>query len=262
MDETLDAVNSFDTFRRQMEPVHPSLATGWPLAIAEGESAVVYLPDEQAGGYQAGPKAAMPAAAPAGIRAAFPLEEIGDRAACVVTADALHSRAGWVDIMHEFVHCWQWAHGEPKLRASLEIERDTRKQGKMTWELDHPFPYEDEAFGHAYRKLLTALADGDDTAIHTAHAALRQVLSTVDHEYMTWQHWKEGLARWVENMVREVAELPPRCTGEEAPWSRVSFYASGSRLIAWLQRTEPGIVEKPQLLFQRLYSLRSDDSEL
>ena len=45
---------------------------------------------------------------PEGVRAAFPLECLDDRCACVVTPDAFESAEGLATIFHEFVHCRQY----------------------------------------------------------------------------------------------------------------------------------------------------------
>ncbi|MEW6049180.1 MAG: hypothetical protein AB1609_22375, partial [Bacillota bacterium] len=58
-------------------------------------------------------------------------------------------------------------------------------------------------------------------------------LAHPDREYMIWQEWKEGYARLVENRLRRLWNLPENHAGGVPPFSRVSFYESGSLYIAY-----------------------------
>jgi hypothetical protein len=82
---------------------------------------------------------------------------------------------------------------------------------------------------------------------------LRETLDPDDWEYMVWQEWKEGLARYIENRIRDRLKLQGNPGGQEPPFERVTFYEGGSRLIAALGRREPGLLQDIEALFHRLY---------
>jgi len=174
---------------------------------------------------------------PVGVRAAMPLGFWEGRMACVVTPEVFSQPDGYVLIFHEFVHCAQWYGGEQEFKKGLSIYRQAVEKKDFLWELQYPFPYADPGFARSYRALLEAW-ERDDTA---AAAALREdlykSLSPQDWEYLTWQEWKEGLARSLENQMRRVTGLPENTNGTAQPYDRVAFYVGGDKLIRFLGRT-------------------------
>jgi hypothetical protein len=60
------------------------------------------------------------------------------------------------------------------------------------------------------------------------------MLSLNNLEYMIWQEWKEGLARYMENMIREKPGIKINSKILEPPFDRVCFYEIGSKYIETL----------------------------
>ena len=60
------------------------------------------------------------------------------------------------------------------------------------------------------------------------------------------------MARCVENRIRERLGLQENHGGQEAPFSRVSLYEGGARLIASLARNEPRLFLDAEGLFYRM----------
>lgn len=117
------------------------------------------------------------------------------------------------------------------------------------WELDYPFPYSDSALAACYTSLLSSTTV---QAILTIHQQLKAMLSHEEYEYLIWQEWKEGLARYLENRVRQRLELPENRGGATLPFERRSFYAGGAQFIALLATEEPAVVQDIRRLFERM----------
>jgi len=182
----------------------------------------------------------------------MPLGFWGNRIACVVTPEVFIEPGGYAIIFHEFSHCYQWETCELRLKESLEIYRKAMEGKDFMWELEHPFPYGDADFVRDYKDLLSALGTGDEGRVVSIRKALKERLSREDWEYMTWQEWKEGTARFLENEVKVRFGLPVNRGGMEPPFTRVSFYAGGELLIRRLDKLNPGLARDIEVLYHRI----------
>jgi len=124
------------------------------------------------------------------------------------------------------------------------------------WELQHPFPYTDPAFERTYRRLLQALDSGDKPAVRESRSVLRRILPEIDYEYMVWQEWKEGLARFLENRIRVRLGLAENNNGLEGSFSRVSFYAGGEKMIRFLATRDANVPRDIEKTFEAIYSIK------
>ncbi|MGB8960251.1 MAG: hypothetical protein WCC00_14680 [Candidatus Aminicenantales bacterium] len=233
-------------------PLHPALGKVYPVAIVENKTFYIFEPVPGERVYRLAQTAPDSFNIPTGIRAAMPLAFWENRMACVVTGEIFSQPDGYVFIFHEFVHCAQWDCCEQKLKEGLSIFREAMKNKDYMWELQYPFPYSNPGFVKSYPALFRAW-DGDDAAAaESLRAALRQELSPAEWDYLTWQEWKEGLARYLENRMREVVGLPENKGGENPPFSRVTFYRGGDKLIRFLERRRPGIVDDLETLYRAI----------
>ena len=197
----------------------------------------------------------LPMPIPEGVRAAFQLEGYQGRIACVVTPEVFDTQEGYITLLHEFVHCYQYETCEQDLKMTLDIARQAQEQGDSMWEIQHPFPYTAVDFIKPYTQFLAGLEGRDNGQVGKARAALRAYLGVHDFEYMAWQEWKEGFARWVENRVKRHLGFPVNSGGLAKPYSRVLFYAGGEAYIEYLAAVEPGITEDLPALFQRMLAV-------
>jgi creatinine amidohydrolase len=233
-------------------PLHPVLGKVHPVAIVENKTFYIFEPDPAAKTYRLVQTAPDSFDIPTGIRAAMPLAFWENRMACVVTGEVFDQPDGYVFIFHEFVHCAQWECCEQKLKEGLGIFREAMKTKNYMWELQYAFPYANPAFVETYPALFKAW-DGDDAAAAASlTATLRQALSPAEWEDFAWQMWKEGLARYLENRMREVLGLPENKGGEKPPFNRVSFYRGGDKLIRFLERRRPGTVNDLEKLYRAI----------
>ena len=238
-----------------VESLNPLFTHHYPVAIAVNGQFLIQDMDPQGEHYILVKQAPVPFPIPDGIRAAFQLAEYDGKCAAIVTPDAFDSVREMVLVLHEFVHCYQNATCEDTLKGQLEIARIAEEEGHGTWELDFPFPYDSEAFTGHYQALLAALSAGDEVAIRDAFAELRSVLSPHEAEYMTWQMWKEGYARWVENRIQSHLGLPVNRYGEEPPYNRISFYVGGADYFKWLAKQDECAVADLSGLFHEVKEL-------
>lgn len=238
--------------RERFAPLHPALEKVYPVAIVENKTFFIFEPSLKDGAYRQAATAPDTFDIPVGVRAAMPLAFWGNRMACVVTGEVFDEPAGYVVVFHEFVHCAEWDCCEQKLKEGLGIFREAMKRQDYMWELQFPFRYANPAFVKAYRALLEAWDAGDDAAAARERAALREALTPAEWEYLTWQEWKEGLARHLENRMRALVGLPENTNGGGQVFDRVTFYRGGDKLIRALERARPGISHDLEGLFRAI----------
>ncbi|HSQ79184.1 MAG TPA: hypothetical protein VLN41_01185 [Candidatus Bathyarchaeia archaeon] len=249
-------LNRLFGLREKVRDLHPLLAKLYPVAVAKDKTLRIFTPDEAAKTYVLSKTVPEPFPIPEGIRAAFPLEALGGGPACVVTPEVFTQADGFVFILHEFVHCGQWATVEDKLKETLGLYRRAMEKKDYMWELQHPFPYDDARFVAAYGAMFAALRSGDGAGVRRSRTELAGLLSADDFDYMTWQEWKEGLARHIENAVRARVGLPPNNGGLERPYTRVTFYAGGDRLIGFLAQADTQVPADLERTFAALRSIQ------
>jgi hypothetical protein len=246
----LEPISQLIDLQHKISHLHPLLGKPFPIAIAQGDQLFIYEPDPSGERYHFSKEAALSTPIPEGVRAAFPLESLNNRIACVVTGDVFDTLDGFVTIFHEFIHCQQFETCETKLKGRLGIARKAQAAQEFMWELDHPFPYQSFEFSSLYQSFLdqTNLKDFDEVIY--LRKQLKEILNREDYEYLLWEEWKEGLARWIENKIRQNLGLHENHNGQEKPFSRVSFYEGGARFIERLELFEPGISFEIENLFQ------------
>lgn len=237
----------------KLQHLHALLQTLYPVAIAVQDEMLVYEP--RGSRYELTAAFPSPIPIPRGVRAAFPLEEFNNRMACVVTEEVFDSLDGYVTIFHEFVHCCQFETCEPAIKSQLAIAQKAQAENDPMWEINTPFPYGNQGFIDAYTRLGRALTRHDLPSVIETRAALRVTLAPMDYEYMLWQEWKEGFARWLENRMQAALNLSLNLGGGHEPFTRVSFYAHGAALIDLLAEGDPALVNDLERLFHQLDGL-------
>ncbi len=232
--------------------IHPAFETLYPVAIVSDGRFHIYEPDMGRRAYRLALEAPVRTPLPAAVRSAMPIDAWGNRMACLVTPDIFGERTGYAVIFHEFVHCYEWETCELRLKRSLGVYRRSMERKDFMWELLYPFPYTDPDFARDYADMLSALESGDVGRVDSIRRALKERLSPVNWEYMTWQEWKEGAARFLENEIKARLNIPPNRGGADPPFTRVSFYVGGELLIRRLDASEPGLSKDLEALYHRI----------
>lgn len=232
--------------------IHPLLERVFPVALVEDGQFLIFDVDPSGERFAFIKQVATPMPIPQGVRAAFPLECYGNKMVCVVTGEVFDSLEGYVTIFHEFIHCQQFETCELELKQTLGIAREAQAEGDHMWEINYPFPYDAARFVELYTAFLRAAEGAQADEVLECRRQLKQGLDVDDFEYMVWQEWKEGFARFVENRVRRRLGLEENHGGREEPFERVLFYEGGARFIEFLEAREPHSVVSIKKLFDRM----------
>ena len=223
-----------------------SLEQLYPIAVVEDNDLFVF--DLNLSGKQYEYKMNFPAKGnlPNEILAAFPLEGYEGRMAAVVTHKVFDNIEGIVFIFHEFVHCFQYYNCEMKIKETLTIAQEAEKKRDYMWEINYLFPYNNEEF---IRKTME-LNNGYD--IRKYHTEIKNILNEKEFEYMIWQEWKEGYARYIENMIREKIDIKRNSKILKPPFDRVCFYEIGSKYIETLIKRNTELKNNLEKIFYEI----------
>jgi hypothetical protein len=143
----------------------------------------------------------------------------------------------WVlTVLHEHFHQLQTS--QPGYYAGVAALNLSRGDQSGMWMLNYPFPYDSapvqQRFSDLTRTLTAALdaadaggVEGAVAAHRRAGAALRAALSADDYRYLEFQFWQEGVARYTE---LRVAELAARTYTPSAGFTALSDFTPFSTL--------------------------------
>ncbi|HZK34766.1 MAG TPA: hypothetical protein VFD33_05615 [Bacillota bacterium] len=247
-DKNKRSLEKLSDLQREIGDIHQLFSSSYPVTIVENN--VLYIYDlVQSDKYDLVKTVASPFPVPVGVRAAFPLEAYDMKISAVVTGDVFDSKEGYVTILHEFVHCAQYNSCEADLKEGLDIWRKYRLENNHTWEISHSFPYDNKAFIDLFSQYNDSLAQADIYKAKAIRMDLMKTLGRLDFEYLIWQEWKEGLARYIENEIRARLGLKGNHYGHGKPYTRISFYESGSEYIRLIDREKAEIVGDMGSLF-------------
>jgi len=255
MDTYLEALKKLSSLRQKVAGINPALSKCYPVAIVEGDELQIYDVDRDETNYHFRKSAPSPMPIPKGIRAAFQLEDYGGRIACVVTPDVFNSQEGYVTLLHEFVHCFQYETCEQTIKMQLDIARQAKEAGNLMWEIEYPFPYNATTFIRFYADFLAAIKNEDHEKVKWSRSELKNYLGVHDYEYMVWQEWKEGFARWVENRIQQNLGIPENKGGLKQPYDRVLFYAGGALYIQFLTKSNNALVSDLSGIFNKMIEI-------
>lgn len=230
----LASLKKIINLQKQIQDIDISLQGLHPITIAEDNTFYVFDLDAANENYELKLEYPVQMQIPKGILAAFPLDFYNMKPSAIVTEEAFNNLDGYVAVFHEFVHCYQAETCENELRETLEIEGLSKKENNIMWEINHEFPYEDPIFIAKTNELNNCFSKMDYKNVINYYKDLKEYLNKIDYEYMMWQQWKEGYARYIENLVNDRLGLDRNANKLQAPYDRVSFYEIGSRYIALL----------------------------
>jgi hypothetical protein len=238
--------------QKKIRLLHPFLKKLYPVAILEEGTFYLFDINSSPKRYEFVKSAPSSFEAPQGLRAAFPLDFYDNKTACVVTGDVFDDLSGYVLIFHEFIHCAQAENGEQELKSALGVATKVWEEEDYSWELNHPFPYEDSGFVDIYSIFLEKAAASDAKGVSRCRAFLKETLNSHDYEYLVWQEWKEGMARMIENRIRKKLDLEENLGGIEKPFNRVTLYQGGALFISVLISQDKKLENDIQALFHRM----------
>lgn len=114
------------------------------------------------------------------------------------------SSSHWIiTLLHEHFHQWQFSRPDyyPK-NSALDLSG-----GDQTgmWTLMYAFPYDSVPVKEQLKTLGTALSDQDWDRFRAEKEKLKELLSERDYRYLNFQLWQEGMARYTEQKLAELA---------------------------------------------------------
>ena len=246
-----DKLQKIFEIQHKILDIHPLLNKVFPITIVEDDNFLIYDVSSETGKYTFIKKEKAPMPLPNKLRAAFPLESYNNRIACVTTGDVFEEEDAYVTIFHEFVHCHQYETVELKLKMQLNVFQKAESENNFQWEINYPFSYLNLEFIDLYQKFLK---EKKLEKIRIIRKKLKSMLKVEDYEYMVWQEWKEGFARFIENKIRIRLGLPENKKGGIQPFNRVTFYIGGSHFIEVLEQQKPDFIIDIEGLFNRVFN--------
>lgn len=234
--DTIARVNKIFYIHEKIKDIDLSLLKLYTVAVVEEGYFFIFDLSEDGKSYEFKCEYKTPMIVPEKVLASFPLDFYDMKPAAVVSKDAFNTLEGYIFIFHEFVHCYQWEQGDNEIRETLEIAKIAREKNDFMWELNHPFPYKDKVFIDETSRLEAVNSKLQYEDMMEYHKIMKPRLGYIDFEYMIWQEFKEGFARYIENLIREKLEVNINSNKLKEPFSRVSFYELGSRYISDILR--------------------------
>lgn len=236
--------------QKEVSYIHPALLDFYPVAIIQNDSLYIFDYKKEELKYKFIKQAAVPFPMSEDMQASFPLSVYDNTPTCVAGKMIFNSITGYTIIMHEFVHCWQAATVEQEIKSKLKIVQIALAVQDYMWELAHPFPYNDLIFVNYYQNFITALNNKNFIEAGTQRKALKKYLSDVDYEYMVWEEWKEGVARYVENKIKNYFLLTSNNYGKDQPYDRILFYYGGELWSSALIGKDKTLLNDPLRLYE------------
>jgi hypothetical protein len=236
----------------KVKDVYPCLEKFQPVAVPYKDSLIIFDYDSSENSYKLIKETTQPFPLHEGIQASFPLSVYDNKPTCIVNPKTFNSAVGYTTIMHEFIHCCQYNSVEPELKSNLEIYKTAMKNKNYSWEIAHPFDWDDSVLVNLYDTYKQALETNDIKSTKEYRFRIKRHLSGIDFEYLLWEEWKEGLARYVENKVHDRLNIERNNYGKDKPYNRASFYYSGELLITKLAEINPELPTDMKSLFEKM----------
>ncbi len=238
--------------QQELKKIHPLLESLYPVAVVENDSIYIFDYDSIAADYIFIKKDHVPFPMGKGIRASFPLSVYDNIPSCVVSPEVFDSLSGYPVIFHEFIHCGLVYTSEQKLKSGLNISLEAMRNENYSWELTHPFPYDDSLVITMFGEFITSLKIREGIKVKKIRSEMRNYLNPLDFEYMVWEEWKEGFARLIENKIQAELGLGINNSVNLKSLNRVSFYFSGSEFINFLIKENESLFLNSEQLFETM----------
>ena len=244
-----EKLNFIFEFRNKIKDIHPLLNKCFPVVVSSVDKVDIYdvTPEEK---YTLVKTDKNMFGHIPHIRASFPFESYGNRPVCIITEDVFDEPNGYAVIFHEFIHCQQYELCETRLKKRLSVYNQSMLEKNYMWELNYDFPYSSIEF------MSYCNTDASENNLLKTLAEKRRLIKNnygiANYEYMTWQEWKEGFARYIETMIIEktgnkVEQSDSLCM------SRVCLYKTGARFIGALKTKYHNCDENIESLFEMIY---------
>lgn len=230
-----------------MQQIHPLYKRYYPLVIVKNNSCYLYDCIDGSGYSLIKVFKAM-MRIPDDITACFRLDDYHGKYCCIIGYELISKAIFPIMCLHEMVHCYQGEYVEEDLKKNLMIADEQ----SPLWEIQYPFNYKNKKFIELFNEYLHALRHDDINHLKLKKKVLLDNLNVKDKEYLLWQEWKEGFARFMENEARKHLGFKENLYGDKPPFSRISFYRSGDLFINHLHGYDSKLIHDLKKLFFNL----------
>ncbi len=249
----LEKLSEITNIWQTAKEMHPAWQSLYPVCLIDGGDYTLYRADER-GNWQKVDEGDIGMKLPKGVKAAFPLPFGDHEMACILDTDCFSTKEDMAIVFHEFVHCYQFATCEQDIKATMRVAQQNKHTGGM-WEIEYAFPYDNELVGKTYLLMTDAAKDGNRDEVIRLRKTIRENVSEQDWEYLCWQEFKEGTARFLQNELSERLDAKPALSSRLLPINRVSFYEGGEMVIRLLMQDDPGVEKDFPELWNKIYGL-------
>ena len=235
-----NSLQTVTTMWKSIKTMHPAWEKLYPVCIAQGDNYYLYQPDS-VGNWSLAKTVHRPGQVPQTIRAAYPLDFAENQIACVIDPSVLANQKQMIIVFHEFVHCYQFNTCEQGIKDSLKIYREATAKQNWMWELNYEFSYDNKQIANTYLTMIKAAEKGNFESVRMLRSELKSLISERDWEYLTWQEFKEGTARYLENELNAKYGYHKSTSSHKKPLDRVIFYEGGEKMIRLLKTAQPDL---------------------
>ncbi len=233
--------------------MHPAWEKLYPICIASGDDFYLYQPSSN-GTWTLTKTENRSGQVPKEIRAAYPVDFADNQIVCVIDPSVLANQKQIITVFHEFVHCYQFNTCEFSIKDSLQVNQDAMAQKNWMWELNYPFPYDNIKVTKTYLTMIAAAKQGKVKQVGILRGKLRSLLTKQEWEYLSWQEFKEGTARYLQNELNAKYGYPRATSSHQKPLNRVIFYEGGDYMIRMLLKSNPDMINDLPALWIALYT--------
>lgn len=248
----IKALNKLIMIQKEIVDISIALEKLYPVAIIKDNVFYVFDFNKDKGSYEYKCEFKPPMDISEEIFAAFDLDFYDNKMAAVVNEKALNTLEGCILVFHEFVHCYQAENDEMDLKSTLKLADKSMSEGNFMWEITYEFPYENKTFIKLTADYEEFYKNKDLGNIKNYYNQLKTLLDEFSYEYMIWQQWKEGYARYIENLIRERFKCNKNSKSIEPPYHRGSFYEIGSKYIELLLQHDQSLFNNTKGLYYKM----------
>ena len=252
IEKQLNFIEKVYDLHKEIMDLDESLKNLHPIAMVENNTFYVFDINQPNYNYEFIMKYPTPMPIPEKALASFPLDFYQNKATAIISASELENPDTLVYVYHEFVHCYQWNHCEQKLKSLLSIEKQEQQKNNFAWEINYPFPYTNNFFISSTMELNDSFIENEYELFKQYHIKIKEFINETDYEYMIWQEWKEGYARYVENLIRIKLGMKENSGILSPPFNRVCFYEIGSKYISILFNADNSLCGDLEKLFYKM----------
>src|SRR5690554_4553780 len=180
IEKQIHSLSQINKLRKQLKDINVSLEKLYPITIVKDDIFFVFDLNETCERYEFVLEHKTPMHVQNGVLASYPLEFYNMKSSAIVSEEVFNTVEGYVNIFHEFVHCFQWESCEKEIRETLEIERISKENNNFMWEITHLFPYENPFFIQKSIEIENSLNFRDFLSVLNYHKEMYKHLNKID----------------------------------------------------------------------------------